>query len=104
MEGLSPDATASIEKRLRMRTGNVKQISVTQEMIDSMVPGCCVNNSVTVALKEQSYPHAKEIVVNGDEIYIDKVLIHPVHSTVKFIKDWHAGRRVKPCILGFREW
>lgn len=87
-----------------MRMGSVKRIEITSVMLSTMIPGCSVNNPVTTALKEQVYLAAREIVVAADEIYVDGVMLIPMTDTIKFIADWHAGRKLKPCILGFREW
>lgn len=86
-----------------MRTMNVKKLTITQEMIDQCVPGCSVNNPLTIAFKTQIYYDAREIVVNGDEVYVDRRLVRATVPMIRWMIEWHRGKKVKPCILGFIE-
>jgi hypothetical protein len=81
----------------------LKRITITQEAIDEFAPGDPTNNPVVIALKEQCFPDATEIVVHGDEIFVDGMLIKPTVSTVRWMNAFHAGRRVVPCLLGYYE-
>ena len=86
-----------------MRTAPMKRLTITQEMIDQCVPGCSVNNPLTIAFKTQIYYDAREIVVHGDEVYIDRRLVRPTVPMIRWMIDWNKGKIVKPCILGFTE-
>lgn len=86
-----------------MKTTNPKRIEITQQMIDSFAPGCSVNNPLTMALKEQVYLDATEIIIHGDEIYVDGRMLVPLPQTVQWMNDWHKGRKVKPSTLGYYE-
>jgi hypothetical protein len=82
-------------------TATLKQVNVTQEMIETYCGECPYNNPIAAAIKEQLYPDASEIIVTGEGVYVDKVLISPKLATTQFINDWFRGRKVQPMILGF---
>lgn len=85
-----------------MKTLTPKSITVTHEAIETLVRGCPWNNPITVALKEQGFPDANEIVVHGnDEIYVDGMAVFPTIAMIRFIKDWNSGKKVVPMCLGY---
>lgn len=85
-----------------MRTMSQKIITIEQETINTLARGCPWNNPVAVALKEQAFPEARQILVHTEEdIYVDGMPILPSLSMIRFIKDWNAGRKVVPTVLGY---
>lgn len=78
----------------------LKQLNVTMEMIESFAPGDPTNNPVAVALKEQLFPDASEILVTGESIFVDGAMISPKLETTRFINDFNKGKKVQPMILG----
>lgn len=79
----------------------LKKVNVTTEMIEMFTPGDITNNPVTIALKEQLFPDANEIIVTGEGIWVDGAMIAPQLETTRFINDWNKGKKVQPMILGF---
>lgn len=82
-------------------TATLKKVNVTIEMIEMFAPGCPYNNPIAIAIKEQLFPEAGEILVTGEGIYVDGKLISPQRETTRFILDWNKGKKVVPMILGF---
>lgn len=83
-----------------MRT--IPSVVISQDSINTLARGCPYNNPIAVALKEQGFPDANEIIVHGDdEIYIDGKPITPTLPMIRFIKDWNSGKKVVPMVLGY---
>lgn len=88
-----------------MRTvPNRVRIEIDQTLVDTFVPGCPWNSPVTVALKEQIFHEATEIVDCGDEVYVDGQLLVPTTESLRWMNRWRrAGvHKVCPTVLEFR--
>jgi hypothetical protein len=86
-----------------MWMGSLKRVSITSDMIAEFIRGDEINNPIVAALKEQCFPDATEILLHGDELYIDRVLYQPTIQMIRWMNAWNTGRKVEPCILGYYE-
>jgi hypothetical protein len=79
----------------------MKRIQVTEEQIKTFARGCQWNNPIAIAMKEQAFPSAREILVTPDEIYVDGCMVTPSLDMIRWMNRWEAGKSVEPMILGY---
>jgi hypothetical protein len=72
-----------------------KMFKVTEEYIHGFAR--CedpINNPVALAIKQQVFPHAADIVVQGEDVLVDGEMWTLCIAGIRFLNKWNLGRRV----------
>ena len=72
-----------------------KMFKVTEDAIHELAR--CedpINNPVALAIMQQVFPHAVEVMVQGEDVIVDGEMWTLCIAGVRFLNKWISGKRV----------